>query len=513
MNKFLKIVGAVAIINIAARLFGFFREMAIGYQYGITTAADSIFTAYMLPNFLYLVVGGAFTTAVISIYNRKTTNQAEFVKQSFTIVLSSGIIMTLVVLLFTEPIISLLYENNKDITQESVELTKNLFYWMMPSSIFLIMASYYSGLLNVHNKFHLSSFSILIYNVAFLVIAVGLSYVIGPIAYGISAFFSSIIMIYFLIVGYHKLKTHPIGMSFKRNQTTKELWIMVLPIMIGGGTIQIYALLQRFFVNILGFGDSAISAVNYASRLTQFPQTILITAVTTVIYPILSRKEAADDHDSIKDLYSRGLRYLVLLLIPVSTFAYFYSENIIQVIFEYGNFTQEGTFITTPVMQIFALSMFFLAANTYITRFYYAKGDSLIPVVFSIVNVFVVNIAVMYVLADVAGVTAIAWGTLISSITNTLMLIIYAHFKYQLKLGSGKPLSEFLKPLIPLVLIGCVTYLSSKFLVFEYKWVTFTIGVCIFGLSTIGFFILFKVKEVEEYLKIIKRKFFKSEQQ
>src|SRR5690606_31176853 len=241
-------------------------------------------------------------------------------------------------------------------------------------------------------------------NVAFLVIAVGLSYIVGPIAYGISAFFSSIIMIYFLVVGYHKLNTHSIGLSFKRNQTTKELWIMVLPIMIGGGTIQIYALLQRFFVNILGFGDSAISAVNYASRLTQFPQTILITAVTTVIYPILSRKEAADDHDSIKDLYSRGLRYLVLLLIPVSTFAYFYSENIIQVIFEYGNFTQEGTFITTPVMQIFALSMFFLAANTYITRFYYAKGDSLIPVVFSIVNVFVVNIAVMYLLADVAGV-------------------------------------------------------------------------------------------------------------
>src|SRR5690606_11330964 len=149
MNKFLKIVGAVAIINIAARLFGFFREMAIGYQYGITAAADSIFTAYMLPNFLYLVVGGAFTTAVISIYNRKTTDQREFVRQSFTIVLSSGIIMTAIVLLFTEPIINLLYENNQDITPDTIELTKHLFYWMMPSSIFLILASYYSGLLHV----------------------------------------------------------------------------------------------------------------------------------------------------------------------------------------------------------------------------------------------------------------------------------------------------------------------------------------------------------------------------
>ena len=82
MNKFLKIIGAVAIINIVARVFGFFREAVIGYQYGSTHIADGIFTAYTLPNFLYLVVGGAFTTALISIYNKKETDQSMFVKQS-----------------------------------------------------------------------------------------------------------------------------------------------------------------------------------------------------------------------------------------------------------------------------------------------------------------------------------------------------------------------------------------------------------------------------------------------
>lgn len=507
MNKFLKIVGAVAIINILARLFGFFREMVIGYQYGFSFAADSIFTAYMIPNFLYLVVGGAFTTAVISIYNRKSTNQGEFVKQSFTIVLASGVIMTAIVLLLTEPILNLIFKDNTDITPATIDLTKHLLYWMMPSSIFLILASWYSGLLNVHNKFHLSSFSILIYNVAFLVIAVALSFVIGPIAYGISALVSSVIMIYFLIIGYRKLDSYSIGLNFTRNATTKDLWIMVVPIMIGGGTVQIYAMLQRFFAQFLGFGDSAISIVNYASRLTSFPQTILITAVTTVIYPILSRKEADDDYESIKDLYSRGLRYLLLLMVPVSIFAYFYAENIIQVIFEYGNFTNEGTLLTTPVMQIFVLSMFFLAANTYITRFYYAKGNSLAPVVFSIVNVFVINIAIMYYLAEPTGVNSIAWGTLISSVTNTLMLVMYAHFKYGLKIGSGQ-LKDSLKLIIPLILIGCVTYLSSKYLVFDYKWITFIVGVAIFGISTIGLFMLFKIKEVEEYINIIKRKVF-----
>ncbi|MFL0505734.1 murein biosynthesis integral membrane protein MurJ [Ureibacillus sp. 179-F W5.1 NHS] len=510
MNKFLKIVGAVAIINIAARLFGFLREMVIGYQYGVSYASDSIFTAYNFPNFLYLVIGGAFTTAVISLYNKKSTNQALFVKQSFTIVLISVSVMTLIVLFFTEPIINLFYRDSGfEISREGFELSKHLFYWMMPSSILLCLASWYSGLLNVHNKFHLSSISILIYNISFLLIAVGLSLFVGPIAYGISAFASAIVMIYFLIIGYRKLDTYQVGLSFKQDQTTKELWLMVVPIAIGGGTIQIYAMLQRFFVGLLGLGENAISVVNYASRLTQFPQAILITAVTTVIYPILSRKEAEDDHSSIKSLYSRGLHYLLLLLIPVSIYSFFYGENLIQVIFEYGKFTEKSTAITTPVLQIFVLSMFFLAANTYITRFYYAKGDSMAPVIFSIINVFVVNIAVMYLFAEGSGVSAIAWGTFISSVTNTIMLMIYANFKYSLKLISDKN-SNLLKSIASFILIGIVLYLSSKYFTFDSKWITFIIGVFIFVVITVGSYFLLGIKEMKDFLAVIKKKVFKT---
>ncbi len=54
MNNFLKIIGAVTIINIVSRVFGFLREVIIGYQYGSSHVADSIFTAYTIPNFFYI---------------------------------------------------------------------------------------------------------------------------------------------------------------------------------------------------------------------------------------------------------------------------------------------------------------------------------------------------------------------------------------------------------------------------------------------------------------------------
>lgn len=509
MNKFMKIVGAVAVINIVARLFGFLREMIIGFQYGSSYIADSIFTAYMIPNFLYLVMGGAFTTAVISIYNRKTTDQALFVKQSFTIVFTTVVAMTVILLGLTNPIMDLFNREKLSggMSSEDVLLTKHLYYWMVPSSIFLVLSSWYSGLLNIHQKFHLSSFAILLYNFVFLVIAVSLSYVIGPIAYGISALLSAICMVYFVIKGYRRLKSHPVGITFQRNLSSRKLWIMVMPIMLGGATMQVYALLQRLFAGMLSEG--AIASVNYASKLMQFPQAILITAVTTVIYPILSMKEAADDQHSIKHLYSKGLQYLFLLMIPVTIFSYIYSENLVQVIFQYGNFDAQSTAITAPILAIFVLAMYFLAANTYITRFYYAKGDSVAPVVFSLVNVFGVNIAVILLLVDSLGAAAIAWGTLISGITNFIMLIMYASRKYQLKCGVFTKDLQFFRAIPPLIIVTVVLLFTHEYVVFEYKWLTFLAGVVVFFITLSASYFAFGIHTVQEYLLKMQRKFWR----
>lgn len=511
MNKFIKIVGAVAIINIVARVFGFLREMIIGFQYGSGHISDSIFTAYTIPNFLYLVVGGAFTTAVISIYNRETTDRALFVKQSFTIVIVTVTLMTAIMIGFANPILEAFNKEKIEqglISESDIALTRYLYYWMMPSSILLVLSSWYSGLLNVNQKFHLSSFAILIYNAIFLVIAVALSLTsLRAIGYGISALLSAAIMVYFLIRGYRKLDSFPVGLSFERSMSTKQLWIMVLPIMLGGATIQLYALMHRLFAGMLSEG--AVASVNYASKLMQFPQAILITAVTTVIYPILSQKEANHDHASIKSLYTKGLHYLLLLLVPVTIYSYFYAENLVQVIFQYGNFDAKSTAMTWPVLAIFVLSMYFLAANTYITRFYYAKGDSMAPVIFSLINVFGVNIAIIMMYIDTLGAEAIAWGTLISAIVNYVMLIVYASFKYDLKMGIFSKDLQFLRAIPPTIIIFVVVYYSSQYFVFEYKWLTFIVGLVVFSASVVGSYLLFGIKEVKELASKLKRKLLK----
>lgn len=165
MKGILKIIGAVAVINILARLVGFARETYIGIEFGTTVYSDSIINAYTIPNFLYLVIGGAFTTAFISIYHKTSSSLTEYIQRTFTTIVVS---ITLIVILFmalADPILMQFFQVED---RAEYEMPRSLYYWMMPSTIVLVLSTWMSGILNVQGRYHLSAFSVLIYNGSFL---------------------------------------------------------------------------------------------------------------------------------------------------------------------------------------------------------------------------------------------------------------------------------------------------------------------------------------------------------
>ncbi|PIC86287.1 MULTISPECIES: murein biosynthesis integral membrane protein MurJ [unclassified Sporosarcina] len=427
MSKLFKIIGTVAIINIVARLFGFGREVVIGIQYGTSTVADAIATAYTIPNFIYLVLGGALTTAFISIYHSSNMDKPLFVRKAFTTVVITATLVTLVIIVLTNPILNLFF---KDLSDEDYTLVRNLFLWMMPSSIVLVMSTWMSGLLNINDRFQLSSLAILLYNAAFVGVGFALTKWLGPESYGVGAMVSAILMGLFLFWGIKRADLSSLKPSFGMPTDIKRMWWLALPILFGGASLQFYFIIHRIAAG--GLGEGAISSINYASKLTGFPQAILMTAVTTVIYPMLAKKEGEGDTKTVKALYKKGMLYMVALLLPATVFCYFLAEPLIRLVFGYGNFDEKSIMLTVPVFKVFALSMFFLAANTYVTRFYYAKGNSITPIIFSLISVFGINIGIIFAFVDQIGAQAIAYGTVISAAVNFLLLAGYARFKWKL---------------------------------------------------------------------------------
>lgn len=375
MNKkrLFQLVGVVTIVNVLSRLLGFIREVVIGYHFGTSSLADSVILAYTIPNFLYSVLGGAVATAYISVYSKidDDVHKRRFHDMIFTYLFVFCAVLIGLFMVLSKQVVQFFFDG---LQQSELAITSQLFLIMAPSTLFLVFSMWFSGVLNVRGQFYSASFATLVNNAFFVFIAVAFYPLVGAYAYGWGATASAALMVAVLILYVYKADAFHFRFRFRISEKEYAVRMLkiALPVLLGGATLQFYFFIQRMFASKLE--DGYVAALNYASKLVQLPQMILMTAVTTVIYPLLAKKTAEEDYDGISQIFFNGLRSLIMFIVPVSIFVYFYSEEIVKVIFEYGSFTAQSTKMTAEMLKIFVIGMFAHAANLFVTRFFLCNG-------------------------------------------------------------------------------------------------------------------------------------------
>jgi len=476
-KSLLQIIGIVTVINIVSRLFGFFREVVVGYHFGTTSLADSVILAYTIPNFLYLVLGGAVTTAYISIYNKISNelDKRQFQELVFTHLLIVTSLLTVGFIGLSEQLVGFFFGG---LHPSELKTTSELFLIMSISIIPLIFSMWISGILNVNDKFYNSSLATLVNNAGFIVVALILYPLFGVYAYGWAASVGAIMMLLILFV--HAKKGRHLRLRFRFTASDKHNIVRMLkiaiPILLGGATLQFYFFIHRVFASQLEVGY--VAALNYASKFVQLPQTVLMTAVTTVIYPLLAKKAAEKDIEGISYIFHKGLHSLAIFIVPVSIFVYFYADEMVKLIFEYGAFTSESTAMTADMLKIFVIGMFAHAANLFVTRFFYAMERSMLPVITGILSVFGVNIAIILLFLDNHGAYAIAWGTTIGSFFQFIVLWAASVFNIGLK---AREKGKAIKLVIAIFVLAVFMFAIHFFIDFSHYIVNMAVAFLIFG--------------------------------
>ncbi|WP_110112552.1 murein biosynthesis integral membrane protein MurJ [Bacillus sp. CGMCC 1.16541] len=487
------IIGIVTIINVVSRLFGFIREAVIGYHFGTSSQADSVILAYTIPTFLYMVVGGAITTAFISIYKKidRPEQQKQFKELILTYTVLIMGLLSIVFVLFAKPITSFFFTG---LSTEEARVTAFLFAVMAPSTLFLVTSMWLSGVLNVHDRFFSPALATLLNNAGFVLLAVLLYPAIGIQAYGVGAVVGAVGMFVWLIYDVRKNRLMSFRFRFflEQSEYVKRMLKIGIPILLGGATLQFYFLLHRVFASELTEGF--IAALNYSSKLVQLPQVILMTAVTTVIYPKLAGQVAKKQFDEVSMMYEKGIRLLFLFIVPVSIFLYFYAEDTVRFIFEYGSFTTESTRITAELLQLFVIGMFAHAANVYVTRFFYAMEHPLYPVVSGVIAVFGLNIALIVLFIDSFGAHAIAAATTISAYAQLIFLFIISQFVLKLTRKGFLFLSKYV--MLSILLTGGM-FLFVELIPSSVTLVNLMVGFIGFIVLFLGLGKLCRISEIE----------------
>ena len=164
----IKSTGTFGFYTIISRLLGYLRDILIAIFLGASSLADVFFVAFRIPNtFRRLFAEGTFNAAFVPSYtselSKSKTKANKFADQIFNLLFLGLLILVLVIELFMPIFISLIAPGFVGDVKK-IELAITLTRITFPFLMFVCLASFFSAILNSHNKFAAASAAPIILN-------------------------------------------------------------------------------------------------------------------------------------------------------------------------------------------------------------------------------------------------------------------------------------------------------------------------------------------------------------
>src|SRR6056300_2016581 len=167
-----KSTGTFGFFTIISRLLGYLRDILIAIFLGTGMLADAFFVAFRIPNtFRRLFAEGTFNAAFVPSYSseiikgKKQSNT--FANDIFNLLFLGLLFLTIVIEIFMPVFVSIIAPGFVG-EIEKMELATNLTRITFPFLFFISLASFFSAILNSHNKFAAASAAPIILNLVLI---------------------------------------------------------------------------------------------------------------------------------------------------------------------------------------------------------------------------------------------------------------------------------------------------------------------------------------------------------
>ena len=252
---------------------------------------------------------------------------------------------------------------------KKIELATVLTRITFPFLMFICIASFFSAILNSHNRFAAASAAPIILNIILIGILLFGKFlddqIVYYLSYGVSiAGFLQLIFLYFFVKKFYSFKfnfninfTKPVKIFFKK----------LLPSIFSSGVTQINILVGTI---IASFQASAVSYLYYADRIYQINLAIAGIAIGVVVLPQLSKYVHSKKKDKIQFIQNKALELSMFLSIPATIALMISSEEIVSALFGYGSFNEESVVNSAKALYFFAIGLPAFAFNKSIFKFF-----------------------------------------------------------------------------------------------------------------------------------------------
>ena len=210
------------------------------------------------------------------------------------------------------------------------------------------------------------------------------------------------------------------------------------------------------------------------------------------------------DFSSLRKYFHDGLNSLFFLAFYLTMFILLFSQDIVMVLFQRGNFDSAATLMVSEALFFITLSIIPYMARDTITRIFYAFNDSKTPFLVALSSV-VLKLVLNALLIEKLGIGAITLSTSFVTLFNGAVLGFLLRKKIKLYYGKYfKQLSKMLVSALATAIIAGIVYLvwyidrtNSLALLFK----TTTMLFLIFGL-----YLIFGIRYKVDYILILRER-------
>ena len=336
---------------------------------------------------------------------------------------------------------------------EAFTLAVGLTRFMFPYIAFMSLVALAASVLNTWKRFAVPAATPVLLNLSFIVFTVLLAPRLDEPVWALAA---AVIVGGVLQLGTQLLALRRLGIRIRPrglraslgDGDVRRVLRLMVPALFGVGVAQLSILINTNIASHLGRG--AVTWLNYADRLMEFPTALLGVALGTVLLPGLSSAFARGDTARYNLLLDRGLRLVVLVAVPAAVGLWLTAEALVSFLFQGRNFTPADVSQTALAVVGYSVGLIGLIALKIVAPAFYARKDIRTPVKTAFWSLIVVQL-VNLVSVPLFSHAGLALSVGLGSVFNASVLLVTLRRR-----GIYTPLPGWTKSLLRTVLASAV---------------------------------------------------------
>ena len=454
-SRIAKSTVAIIIFLLIGKVFGFFRESLTASVFGAGKEMD----AFSLAQAATAMIAGFVTQAIATTYipsaQKAESDHGPSRKNYFT----NNLLMVTSLVSFFLIILGILFPNQialltaSQADPETYAIVVKLIQVGMPVVLFSSWVGVMEGYLQHGGKFAATGAIAIPLNLTYIIYLALFSRHVGIMGLTIASVLGILAQFLFLLPNAMKIGYRPKFVADFKDEYVREAIVLAIPVFVSVSVNDINTIVNRNLAS--GMGEGAASILYYSNKMNTMIIGIFITAITAIVFPILTKTLGSGDMKLGKKVMNASIKTVIFITVPATVGLIILARPIIEIAFVRGYFTPADGVAATSTLRCYSLSLISISVINVLNRIYYSIEDTKTPFYVGVTNV-AINVGLNLLVARHYGTNGLAASV---SIATTLALFIsFILLKRKIgNLGTKSYIKASIKTFMASLAMGLVT--------------------------------------------------------